>query len=126
MKINAVIAKLNNNSIEWVNPDVSDEKIRRPKETEVIDLFIGHTQYHQTWKPRFKAVLKDYPEMIKWLGKEEGAGSDLEVWKKLKPNNGFYSFSDLKVWIENGGTLEDKKKKKKKEESNIAGPSNRA
>ena len=46
--------------------------------------------------------MNDYPLMKAWL-EEESESSDVDVWGVQKAN---YGFSDLKDWLDNGGTLE--------------------
>lgn len=41
--------------------------------------------------------------MIAWLEEEPGS-VDVDVWEVKKAN---YSFSDLKVWLENGGMFDN-------------------
>ena len=75
--------------------------IQKPTRTDLIELFVSKSFYHSHYKPHFTKVA-DYPEMVKWL---EGQ-SDLvavDVWGVQKES---YSFSDLSVWLENGGKWE--------------------
>ena|ERR1700683_2031639 len=75
--------------------------IRKPTRTDLIELFVSKSFYHSHYRPNFTKVA-DYPEMVQWL---EGP-SDLvavDVWGVQKES---YSFSDLSVWLENGGKWE--------------------
>jgi hypothetical protein len=72
--------------------------IQKPTRTDLIELFVSKSFYHSHYKPHFTKVA-DYPEMVKWLK----GGSDLvavDVWGVQRES---YSFSDLSVWMENGG-----------------------
>jgi hypothetical protein len=74
--------------------------IKRPTQSELIDLFVSKSFYHSHYRPLFPKVV-DYPEMKAWL-EGESESADVDVWGVKKVN---YSFSDLKAWLENGGTL---------------------
>ena len=71
-------------------------KIRRPTETEIVELFVGKTMWHNKVKKNFSKV-SNYPLMMEWLKDDEGALPDIEVWGEEKS---VYYFSDLESWIE--------------------------
>lgn len=75
--------------------------IKRPTQTELIKLFVSKSFFHSHYKCHFPKV-NDYPLMKAWL-EEESESSDVDVWGVQKAN---YGFSDLKDWLDNGGTLE--------------------
>jgi hypothetical protein len=74
--------------------------IKRPTQSELIELFVSKSFFHSHYCRLFQKVT-DYPEMKAWL-EGESESADVDVWGVKKVN---YSFSDLKVWLENGGTL---------------------
>ena len=75
--------------------------IKQPTKTELIELFVSKSFFHSHYACHFPKVT-DYPQMKAWLeGKSESP--DVDVWGVKKVN---YGFSDLKDWLENGGTLE--------------------
>ena len=62
--------------------------------------------------------------MVKWLNRDEDSPSDIDMWKIELDD---YTLENLRIWLDNGGKLnnkrkgkavgnEDKKKKKKKKE----------
>jgi len=62
--------------------------------------------------------------MVKWLNRDEDSPNNIDVWKIELDD---YALENLKMWVDNGGKLnnkgkgkaggdEDKKKKKKKKE----------
>ncbi|KAK2459267.1 hypothetical protein APHAL10511_008716 [Amanita phalloides] len=79
--------------------------IRRPSDTEIVELFIGKTMWHSHLKKIFPKVPK-YPEMQKWLNEEEDALPTIDIWGEEKNS---FSFKDLVVWMEE----EDNKVKRK-------------
>jgi hypothetical protein len=85
------------NAGEWV--------IRKPSETEVVELFIGKTMWHSHFKKMFSRVPK-YPEMQRWLNDEEDALPAIDIWGEEKSS---YTFKDLSAWMEK----EDNKARKK-------------
>jgi hypothetical protein len=75
--------------------------IKQPSQTELIELFVSKSFFHSHYRRHFPNV-SDYPEMMAWL-EGESESADVDVWGVKKVN---YSFVDLKVWLENGGTLQ--------------------
>ena len=75
--------------------------IKRPTRTELIELFVSKSFFHSHYQRYFSKVA-DYPNMIAWL-EEEPDSVDIDVWGVQKDN---YSFTELRVWLQNGGTLE--------------------
>ncbi|KAF8341700.1 hypothetical protein F5887DRAFT_1062457 [Amanita rubescens] len=61
-------------------------RIKRPTETEIVELFVG------------KTILPSYLVMLQWMKEDEGALPDGDVWGEEK---GSYCFLDLKNWMEN-------------------------
>jgi hypothetical protein len=75
--------------------------VKRPSQTDLIELFVSKSFFHSHYPKHFSKVA-DYPEMVAWLdGDSESA--DIDVWGVQKVN---YTFSDLSVWLENGGRWE--------------------
>lgn len=75
--------------------------IKRPTQSELIELFVSKSFFHSHYRRYFSKVA-DYPEMISWLEEEPGF-VDVDVWGVKKAS---YTFSDLRVWLENGGKFE--------------------
>ena len=87
--------------------------IKRPSRTELVELFVSKSFYHSHYRRCFSKVV-DYPEMVAWLeGQPDSV--DVDVWGVKKAT---YSFSDLGVWLDNGGAwgsdIEDEGHKVKK------------
>ena len=74
--------------------------IKRPTQTELIELFVSKSYFHSHYAQHFPKVV-DYPLMKAWL-EGESESADVDVWGVKKA---IYGFSDLKVWLENEGTL---------------------
>jgi hypothetical protein len=75
--------------------------IKRPTRTDLIEVFVSKSFFHSHYWWYFPKVA-DYPKMMAWLeGKSES--EDVEVWGVKKVT---YTFSDLNVWLENGGKWE--------------------
>lgn len=72
---------------------------KKPVQTDLRSLFKGKTQWHETYQRTFPR-LHDYPQMIAWLENQEDRPHDIDLWGVRKAN---YTFTDLKVWLENGG-----------------------
>ena len=86
---------------------------KRPSRTDLIELFVSKSFYHSHYRPLFSKVA-NHPEMVAWLeGQPDSV--DVDVWgvKKLS-----YTFSHLRVWLDNGGAwgsdIEDEEHKVKK------------
>ena len=97
--------------------------IRKPSETEIVELFVGKTMWHSHLKKFFSRVPK-YPELLKWLKEEEDALPTIDIWGEDKTS---FTFTDLKAWMDKaeeennrvqgkgkGKAREDNKKGKKK------------
>lgn len=97
------------NAGEWV--------IRRPSDTEIVELFIGKTMWHSHLKRIFPRVPK-YPEMQKWLNEEEDALSIIDLWGEEKNS---FSFKDLVAWMEEKDNKAKKKGKGKEKAENKKG-----
>ena len=95
-------------------------EIKKPSDTETVELFIGKTMWHDHLKKQFSRVPK-YPEMLQWLNDEEDVLPDIELWGEEKTS---YNFKDLKNWLDDkdkrgkvkgkGKAKEDENDKKKK------------
>ena len=94
----------------------------KPTEKSITDIFIGKSQWFH-WNKVFVKV-KRYDDMVKWLNRDEDSPNNIDVWKIELDD---YTLENLKMWVDNGGKLnnkgkgkaggdEDKKKKKKKKE----------
>ena len=103
-------------------------KYQKATNKDVIEIFIGKSQYYSTWRALFGKVVMEFDDMKRWLENDETVTTK-EVWRVVKPK---YDFSDLEEWIkteleaggkkkkqvqEEGTKNGDKKKKKKKSES---------
>jgi hypothetical protein len=75
--------------------------IKQPTQTELIELFVSRSFFHSHYAHHFPKVV-DYPLMKAWL-EGESESADVDVWGVKKAS---YGFADLKVWLENEGTLE--------------------
>ena len=75
--------------------------IKCPTRTDLIEVFVSKSFFHSHYRRYFPKVAY-YPKMMAWLeGKSES--EDVEVWGVKKVT---YTFSDLNVWLENGGKWE--------------------
>jgi hypothetical protein len=84
-----------------------DWAIRKPSDTEIIELFIGKTMWHSHLKKLFSRVPK-YPEMAQWLDEDEDALPDMEVWGEEKST---FVFKDLQRWLEDKEAVTRRKSK---------------
>ena len=66
----------------------------------IIKLFVLKTFFHSHYKRYFPKVT-EHEDMVAWLRGDETC--DVDVWG-VKKN--VYTFMDLGLWLENGGTLE--------------------
>ena len=88
--------------------------IARLTKTNIIELFVSKSFFHSHYKRYFPKVA-EHEDMMGWLNEDEDRVCDIDVWG-IKKN--VYTFTDLALWLENGGTLEvedqdyDGKKKK--------------
>ena len=73
-----------------------------PTERDVIELFIGKTAWHNSWTPKFKAVITKYPLMQQWLEGDVSGPTTKEVWGVDNDESSF-KLKDLETWIRNGG-----------------------
>ena len=76
--------------------------IKRPTQTDLIELFVSKSYYHSHYK-RFFSQVAQYLDMVAWLENQPDQMSDIDVWGIWRTN---YTFMDLKVWLKNGGMLE--------------------
>jgi len=103
-----------------------------PTEKQVIELFIGKSQWSNAWRPTFNKVSQYFPEMVKWLQGDADSKTAEELWGvEVK-----YTLKTLQEWMTKGGKplkgkakaveevvvksslkSEEKKKKKKSEKS---------
>jgi hypothetical protein len=70
--------------------------IRRPTETEIVELFVGKTTWHNKLKKYFSKLPK-YPAMLEWMKEGEEALPDVEIWGEEKSS---YSWLDLQKWMD--------------------------
>ena len=102
----------------------------RPTQTEVTNLFISKSRWHNPWERVFKPIATKYPLMRAWLeriGGDDGddGPKDAEVWGSVRSR---YTMEDLRVWVDNDGEIKkeekvkgkDKDKKKKKATSALS------
>ncbi|KAF8232870.1 hypothetical protein L208DRAFT_1269823, partial [Tricholoma matsutake] len=83
--------------------------------TDIISLFVSKSFFHSHYKHYFSKVA-EYEEMVAWLDEKEDQLSDVEVWGVGKA---VYTFTDLAVWLENGGSLEGEGDLKEKEKEKV-------
>jgi len=76
--------------------------IARPTKTNIIELFVSKSFFHSHYKHCFPKVA-EYEDMVLWLNEDEDRMCNVDVWG-VKKN--VYTFTDLALWLENGGTLE--------------------
>lgn len=110
-------------------------KYQKATNKDVIEIFIGKSQYYSTWRALFGKVVTEFDDMKRWLENDETVTTK-EVWRVVKPK---YDFSDLEEWIkteleaggkkkkqvQEEGTKSGDKKKKKKKKSESSSPSKR-
>ena len=72
--------------------------IKRPTRTDLIEVFVSKSFFHSHYRRYFTQVA-DYPKMMAWL-EGQSESEDVEVWGVKKVA---YTFSDLNIWLENGG-----------------------
>ena len=80
---------------------------KRPSTTELIEIFLLKSMWFFHYKPVFSKV-SNYPLMVEWLENEEAKVSDSEIWGVEKVN---YMLTDLRKFVDNGGTLAEKAEK---------------
>lgn len=89
---------------------------RKPTKIDIITIFTSRTMWHSEYRPLFSQVHK-YPTLVEWLEGGPASPSNLEAWGVEKAT---YTFKDLRIFLNNGGTLEgvdmaeEKKEKKNK------------
>jgi len=76
--------------------------IARQTKMNIIELFVSKSFFHSHYKRYFPKVA-EHEDMVAWLNGDEDRMCDVDVWGVKK--NG-YTFTDLALWLENGGTLE--------------------
>ena len=67
--------------------------IKRPTQTDLIELFVSKSFYHSHYK-RFFSQVAQYSDMVAWLESQPDRMSDVDIWGILKAN---YTFTDLKA-----------------------------
>jgi hypothetical protein len=70
--------------------------VRRPSETEIVELFIGKTMWHSHFKRIFGRV-PQYPQLQKWLNEDEDGPSTIDIFGEEKSS---IKFKDLKDWMD--------------------------
>lgn len=87
-------------------------KYQKATNKDVIEIFIGKSQYYSTWRALFGKVVMEFDDMKRWLENDETVTTK-EVWRVVKPK---YDFSDLEEWIKTELEAGGKKKKQVQEE----------
>jgi hypothetical protein len=87
---------------------------KKPTNTNIIELFVSRTYWHQYVKPAFHDI-SQYPLIKEWLEDTEGGPADVDVWGKEQNS---YSFADLQKEKERRN-LNQQKKGKKKDDDNV-------
>jgi len=81
--------------------DLRSRGLKKPNNTELINLFVSTMQYYDYFKKFFAKVIDGgYTDMMAWLAKGPNAPSDRDVWGFTAPA---YNFKDLDKWLENAG-----------------------
>ena len=62
------------------NTSLFDSGQVAPTERGVIELFIGKSAWHNSWTPKFKAVITKYPQIQQWLEGDVSGSTTKEVW----------------------------------------------
>jgi hypothetical protein len=75
--------------------------IKRPTKSDLIELFVSKSFFHSHYRRNFPKVA-GYPEMVAWLEEKPDCLSNIDVWGIHKR---VYTFGDLSLWLDNGGTL---------------------
>ncbi len=76
--------------------------VARQTKMNIIELFVSKSFFHSHYKCYFPKVA-EHEDMVAWLNGDEDRMCDVDVWG-VKKN--VYTFMDLTLWLENGGTLE--------------------
>jgi hypothetical protein len=78
------------------NADEWESGIRKPSETEIVELFVGKTMWHSHYKRIFSRV-PNYPQLQKWLKEDDDAPPTIDLWGQEKSH---FTFKDLKDWMD--------------------------
>jgi hypothetical protein len=70
--------------------------IRRPSETEIVELFIGKTMWHSHFRRIFPRV-PNYPDMLKWLREDDDAPASIDIWGEERTS---VALKELREWMD--------------------------
>jgi hypothetical protein len=70
-----------------------------PTERQVTELFIGKSQWSNSWCPTFSRVSQHFPEMVKLLQGDADSKTAEELWGVEAK----YTLKMLKEWMDKGG-----------------------
>jgi len=70
-----------------------------PTERQVTELFIGKSQWSNSWRPIFSKVSQHFPEMVKLLRGDADCKTAEELWGVEAK----YTLKMLKEWMDRGG-----------------------
>ena len=76
---------------------------KKPTKTDFMEIFASKSYFHSHYNTFFPKVV-DYLVLQAWLRNGEGSPSNDEVWGLHKE---VYNFKDLKIFLENKGSLVD-------------------
>jgi hypothetical protein len=101
----------------WQHPDSGWEG-KPPAGSEVIQIFIGKSTWHDSWLPKFNRVVQHFPEMLKWLKNDSNKQLTKKLWGQDEDQP--FKLKDLQFWMDNGtldisGSKESKGKAKAKD-----------
>jgi hypothetical protein len=77
---------------------------RPPTEKQVIELFIGKSQWANMWRPTFSKATQYFPKMGKWLNGDPDSMTAVELWGI----DAKYTLKNLQEWMDNNGKLPKK------------------
>ena len=76
----------------------------------IIDIFIRKTIWYSSYIKIFELIdtASDFVDMKAWLDEEHPLNEEMEeIWGVLQST---YTIEDMYIWVNNGGTLQQKKK----------------
>lgn len=105
VQVTEQIAKLPND-LEWA-AYLAPRPVWSINLKDFIDIFIAKSQYYRTWKPLFKAAVKN-PAMLAWLKLDNDRKPDNVIWGIEQES---YGFEDLRKWLDNvkGNDVKEKR-----------------
>ena len=68
-------------------------KYQKATNKDVIEIFIGKSQYYSTWRALFGKVVMEFDDMKRWLENDETVTTK-EVWRVVKPKYDFLTWKN--------------------------------